>query len=279
MAIVGSGIFGVIAIYTCKWLFGVDGLEVATLKEFGTRDQLYAARYVQALSSIGAFVFASVAQLAIMGEPLVDGMGLKNKVPARMLLLGAILVFIMQPAISYFATWNLSWHLPASMADLESSLRALHEQAVKTQFEFVKNQTFIDFLFNLLFMAALPAFAEELFFRRVGIQIIFSFTRNAHVSIVISALLFALIHGQFFYLVPLFLFGIVLGYLALWSRSLWLPVLAHFVNNALTVTLTYFSNDPNADEMDLGSPFLIMLLSISLSNFILLQLKKRQIQD
>jgi hypothetical protein len=33
--------------------------------------------------------------------------------------------------------------------------------------------------------------------------------------------------------------GLVLGYVFLWSGSLWLPILAHFFNNGLAVFLTW----------------------------------------
>ena len=35
-------------------------------------------------------------------------------------------------------------------------------------------------------------------------------------------------------MIPRFILGILLGYMFYWSGSLWLPILAHFVNNAQT---------------------------------------------
>ncbi|MDX5320802.1 MAG: CPBP family intramembrane metalloprotease [Bacteroidota bacterium] len=280
MAVIGAGMFGALAVSTCEVLFGVDGVSLLANPDFEIRSNLYGYRYIQVLSSIGTFVFASIAQLVFMREPLGEGLGLQIRIKPGMALLSVLLVFTLQPVISFLAEWSLGWSFPAGMEEMEAQLREYHNKAVELQFSFVKNQSFLDLLFNLFMMAALPAFAEELFFRRVGMRILYDITRNAHVSIVISALLFAVVHGQFFYLIPLFLFGLVLGYLALWSRSLWLPVLAHFTNNALTLMLSYFYPNLGAEqEMDFGMPLLSFVVASLISVGILLLLKKQQASD
>ena len=38
------------------------------------------------------------------------------------------------------------------------------------------------------------------------------------------------------------LLALFLGYLYVWSRSLWLPVLVHFINNSMAVIAIYYSN-------------------------------------
>ena len=65
-----------------------------------------------------------------------------------------------------------------------------------------------------------------------------------HFAIIITAILFSAIHMQFQGFLPRFVLGIVLGYLFYWSGSLWLPIIAHFLNNAIAVTFAYpaFSN-------------------------------------
>jgi membrane protease YdiL (CAAX protease family) len=276
IAFVGGGLFGMLAIQSCSFLFGISGLDaLSDTADMSQRSTLYAVRYIQILSTLGTFVFSSVAQLVFMRESLADGLGVRQKITPVMAALSILLVITMQPAISFIANWSLGWEFPASMAEIEAQLRKLHDSAVNTQFAFLKDQTPLDFLFNLFMMALLPAFAEELFFRRVGLRLLYDTTGNVHVSIILSAFLFALVHGQFFYLIPLFLFGIVLGYLAYWSRSLWLPVLAHFINNAFSLTITYFSDD-TATDPDFGNPLLSFAFSILISAAILLLLKRRQ---
>ena len=60
-----------------------------------------------------------------------------------------------------------------------------------------------------------------------------------HVAIIITAILFSAIHMQFQGFLPRFALGLVLGYLFYWSGSLWLPIIAHLLNNAMAVTFAY----------------------------------------
>jgi hypothetical protein len=54
----------------------------------------------------------------------------------------------------------------------------------------------------------------------------------------IAAALFSAFHLQFRGFIPRFALGVIFGYLYEWSRSLWLPILAHFTNNAIA-TIAY----------------------------------------
>jgi len=44
---------------------------------------------------------------------------------------------------------------------------------------------------------------------------------------------------QFFGFIPRFVLGVFLGFLYQWSGTIWLPVTAHFINNAGAVILTW----------------------------------------
>lgn len=279
---IGGWIFAYFGSITSEFLFGMTMDEAAKAGEdFSNRTVLHVTRYNQILITLGAFLFAPIVQLRLMREKIVEGMGVRLKIKPSMALLSIILIFVMQPAISFIANWSLGWTFPPEMAEAEAQLRELHQKTVNLQFAFLKDQTPLDLLFNLFMIAALPAFIEELFFRRVGLRLLYDSTGNVHVAIILSALLFSLIHGQFFYLIPLFLFGVALGYLALWSRSLWLPVLAHFTNNAFTLLATYFAGDEIAPSMepDFGQPVLSFVVSILLSAAILVLLKRREAID
>ena len=50
---------------------------------------------------------------------------------------------------------------------------------------------------------------------------------------------FSAIHFQFFGFVPRFILGLIFGYLFFWSSTLWLPVISHFINNAVPVIMSY----------------------------------------
>lgn len=102
---------------------------------------------------------------------------------------------------------------------------------------------------NLIFMALIPAVAEELFFRGFMLNTLFGKFKNIHLSIVVSALIFALIHMQVLKLVPMMFLGIIFGYIVYWTGTIWTSVLAHFLNNAFAVYALYFVTDGNYDQV------------------------------
>jgi membrane protease YdiL (CAAX protease family) len=93
---------------------------------------------------------------------------------------------------------------------------------------------------NLIMIAVLPALGEEFIFRGVFQKIFCRLFGSGHIAIWITAFIFSFVHLQFFGFLPRFILGLLFGYLFYWSRTLWLPVIAHFVNNAVPTFIAYF---------------------------------------
>ena len=91
-------------------------------------------------------------------------------------------------------------------------------------------------LANLAVVALMAALSEEVLFRGM-IQGLFT-SRTVHTGIWVTAILFSLMHLQFYGFVPRMLMGALFGYILVWTGSLWVPITMHFVNNALAVLLT-----------------------------------------
>jgi uncharacterized protein len=51
--------------------------------------------------------------------------------------------------------------------------------------------------------------------------------------------LFSALHMQFYGFIPRMLLGVLFGYLLVWSGNLWMPIIAHFCNNAFAVIAMY----------------------------------------
>ena len=90
----------------------------------------------------------------------------------------------------------------------------------------------------VLLLAILPAIGEELIFRGVilhGLRTRF----NDVIAVVISAGMFALMHGNLQQLVYPFLLGLIMGWIVLRTGSLISSIIVHFINNFLVVTFSY----------------------------------------
>ena len=143
------------------------------------------------------------------------------------IVLLAILVSI--PFINWFAVFNESFFPPD---ELSKSLEHLSRQLLQTDHISV-------FWLNVLVMALIPAVGEEMYFRGM-LQNTFSLHVNPHLAVWLSAVVFSAIHCQLDAFFPRLLLGAFLGYLLLWSHSLWLPIFAHFINNVSIVAFSFF---------------------------------------
>jgi membrane protease YdiL (CAAX protease family) len=85
----------------------------------------------------------------------------------------------------------------------------------------------------------LAGVCEEFFFQGALQPLMMKWTKNPHIGILITALIFSALHFQFYGFIPRFVLGVYLGYLFFWSRSLWLPILAHVLHNALSILIDY----------------------------------------
>ena len=105
-------------------------------------------------------------------------------------------------------------------------------------------------------------------------------TRNTHWGIWISAILFSAMHMQFYGFIPRVLLGALFGYLLVWSGTMWLPVLGHFLNNALAVVAMFMINNGMISEQveEYGSTensYYAAILSLLVVVFFLWQLKRQ----
>jgi membrane protease YdiL (CAAX protease family) len=92
----------------------------------------------------------------------------------------------------------------------------------------------------LFFVALLPAFSEELFFR--GVLVLGALkSKKALLGLFLSTVIFALVHFNWVLLPYYFLIGLYLGVIALKTKSLLVPFVVHFLINFLVVLSICFS--------------------------------------
>jgi len=147
-----------------------------------------------------------------------------------------ILVIAIMMLIVPFVGLLLEWNMQISFPDWLLRFDVTSEEIIEA---FLKMSTIWDLLYTLIVIAVIPAIGEELLFRGYLQQKIGKWLKNPHTAIVITAFLFSAIHLDVQGIIPRFVLGVLLGYLYYWSKSLWLPILAHFVNNAQAVIFSY----------------------------------------
>lgn len=94
---------------------------------------------------------------------------------------------------------------------------------------------------SVLVLVVTPAFCEELFFRGY-IQKSFAASMSPERAVLVSGVVFALFHMEWFNLLPLTLLGWYIGFTYVKSDNLLVPAVAHAANNAAALVLLKSEN-------------------------------------
>lgn len=160
--------------------------------------------------------------------------------PSKYFLLGTLMILVAFPFAQLTYWLNSLLPIPDTLMSLEESTG-----------EMVKGLLVMDspaeLLLNLLVVAVLPAIAEEMIFRGIIQDSLEKMITNPHVAILVASIIFSGIHMQFEGFLPRVVLGLVLGYLFYWTRNLWVPIVAHLVNNGAQVLVAYFMPEQMAD--------------------------------
>jgi membrane protease YdiL (CAAX protease family) len=192
-------------------------------------------KWLQSWSSIGVFILPSILFVYLTEMKFV----ISKSFSRNQLAISVCAMLFCIPIINYLALWNEAIHLPQFLSGIEDWMRASEAKSAIIMEYFLRMDTYGDLFINLFVIALIPAVGEEFLFRGVIQRGLTKWKNNPHFGIWISAFLFSALHMQFLGFVPRFLIGGFFGYLFLWSGSIWLPVIAHFINNALAVVLIF----------------------------------------
>lgn len=186
--------------------------------------------------NIFAFILPAVITAYFSGVKVSSALSIR-KAPTFRTIFGVILVMICSiPAFETIVAWNENLHLPESMHGLEEQLRAMEQTAADATTGILDVSSFGAMLAGVAIIGILTGIGEEFFFR-AGLQKTMSAHNwvRPHVAIWVSALIFSMMHIQFFGFVPRLLMGVFFGYLLFWTDSVWNCVIAHALNNSVVV--------------------------------------------
>lgn len=212
-------------------------------------------RLIQIFSSTGMFIVPALFFAKLESTNWTEYLGLR-KVTLMMLVFAVLIMLSSGPLLEWSLQLNKSMKLPAFLKDIEDWMRLKEqEMAVMTKM-LLKMDSVPLLLVNLLMLAIIPAIGEEFIFRGCLQKILARWTGNQHAAIWIAAIIFSTIHFQFYGFIPRMLLGALFGYFLVWSGSIWVPVLAHFMNNSVAVITAYVyqQNGISLDKMDKPDP-------------------------
>ena len=279
-------IFSLIGFLLIKFYFGINVLTDAnSLSDFSNPEVIKSMKLMQVLSGeLGLFIVPAFACAYFFEENISNYLQLKRLSPFIVLICVLLISFTSMPVINWMVEINNRISFPPSLSSLEQWMKNSEEEASRLTEIFLKGNSVTDLLSNIFIIALLPAVGEELFFRGVLQKIFLHMTRNKHVAVIITSIIFSAIHFQFYGFLPRMMLGIFLGYLLLWSGSLWLPIVAHFINNAGAVMLSFLDQhhklnfDPDTVGTASNEKLLIATSLLLTSGLIFLIYRREKLQ-
>ncbi|HER09399.1 MAG TPA: CPBP family intramembrane metalloprotease [Bacteroides sp.] len=267
--ILGLG-FQFFGAFIASQVYGYGFTEILTLGTFDDHRYVEASKLIQILGSIGTFIIPAFLFSYLFAGDMFSYYSFRSPTGILPVILIVAMMVSVIPFINYVAELNMRIHFPVDAVD--RFLRNLELDAERIMRAFTATRSFGGLLINLFMIGILAAVGEELIFRGLLQRLLHDMVKNIHVAIFITAILFSAFHFQFFSFMPRFVLGMILGYLMFLGRSIWFPIIAHFVNNAMGVIYYYFNYRGNGDDVleEIGtSSMLPMAAVISLLFFVL----------
>lgn len=268
--VLAGTIFSIVAAYGISML--VWGKDFVTQAASGQIISLGFLRTFQIINQIGIFIFPPIAFAWLISERPLNFLGI-SKPRAGQMILAIIAVLSIAPVINVLVQWNEGLSLPHMFRGIENWMRNTEENAARLTENFLNAGNPADLALNLLMIGILPALGEELLFRPAFIGVLKKMFRNVHWPVMISAIVFSAFHLQFFGFFPRLVLGILMGYLYVWSGSLWVPALAHFVNNSVVVVVSWlFQNqfiEKNLTDLEGAGSWPYVAISVVLTALVM----------
>ena len=267
--VVGS----LIGIFFFQYMTGMPYAEVADFqKHLHDYPNMYdAIMALQTFSTPIPFIGAAFFFWILIEKQTIYDLSLRETSLPILLLVG-ILVISFMPFDAIFIELNQKLELPESMKGIQQWMKASEDSAAEMTKFLTDFKNPSQLIIALVVVALLAGISEELMFRGVIQNIALRAFGNPHMAIWFAAFWFSFIHFQFYGFLPRMFLGALFGYLYFWTKNLWVPMFAHFVNNGFTLLMVYLykNKSVNVDiESTESVPLTAALVSLLLTVLIL----------
>lgn len=209
------------------------------------------------IQDIFAFILPAVVAMALFYLRPLHVMGLDRMPSLKALAVVVVFYLVSLPAMNWLVDFNGSMVLPSWMSGVEEAMRQAEDMAADATKQILDINTIPQLLFCLFVVGLMAGLSEEMLFRGAMQRTMQDSRLGAHTAIWVTAIVFSAFHMQFFGFLPRMLLGAWLGSLFVWTRSLWVPIIAHTLNNSTVVVMSYLAGKgvvPEGFGDNLGLP-------------------------
>ena len=215
----------------------LDKMSEAMLEAMKKPENLGAIRLMQVLSTFFLFFVPAMLFSFVCNGKNLFWLGFNKYFNVFQILLGFLIIFTAN--IMAGPLQELSEKIVIHFPKLNNVAKSL-ENAYNDQIIMLSHLSGIgDFISALIIMAFFPALFEELFFRGAIQTLLVKWWKKPLLAIVVTSVVFSLIHMSVYLLLSRIVLGFVLGWMFHQTKNIWINTIAHFLNNAIAVSQMY----------------------------------------
>jgi len=223
---------------------GASIADIVSMSENSPRRVIDAALTFQFLSAIGIFLVPALLFAYFTHPRPAAYLGLSK--PGRRSHWPLVILLMLGAAPIFIGLADL-----VSQLDLGAAAKKAQEDSDRAFKALLSMSSPMHLIVSFIVLAILPGVSEELFFRGILMRFVDKRSRNIIFPIILSSLMFALMHSNVYGLPSIFLAGCLLGFIYYITGSLWCSIVAHIFFNGMQVVLTYLAgNNPTLKELN-----------------------------
>ena len=197
-----------------------------------------AIRFMQVFSTLLMFFLPAVAYSWVCNGKQPQWLGFNRHFNVFQVMLGFMIIFsanIMAGPVQDLSE-NITSHFP-SIHQMAQNMEDLYNRQVGALSHI---NGVGDLAMAIVIMAFFPALFEELFFRGALQSLLVRWWQKPAIAILVTSIIFSLIHFSIFLFLSRLILGIVLGWMFYETKNIWVNTIAHFLNNSIAVFQMYF---------------------------------------
>jgi len=225
------------------------------------------ARLAQVLGTFCLLFVPAALFLIVCHGKNIFWLGFNRHINFRQIILGFFLIFLANIIAQPLA--DISKSVLSNFPNLYAIGQRMEDTYTEQVVALSNLNSWGEFFIAIVIMAFFPALFEEIFFRGAIQNLLERWWKKPFLAILVTSLVFSLIHMSLFLFLSRAVLGFVLGLMYQRSKNLWVNIVAHFLNNTVAVIQLFWISKHQAkievDKLDPKVPLWGALLALAIT--------------
>ncbi len=207
------------------------------------------ARLIQVLGTMALLFVPAVLWSLVSNGKNVFWLGFNKYVNGFQILLGFMIIYA--AALSAAPLADFTKYIVGHFPSIDAMAKSMEDLYAKQALALSNLKNWQEYIVGIFIMAFFPAMFEEVFFRGTLQNLLSKWWKNPFVAILVTSIIFSLIHMSIYLFLSRLVLGFVLGLMFHYTKNIWVNIIAHFLNNAFALT-TLFAMSMRKEKIDLA---------------------------